>query len=115
MDHTPKHYNRKKRNKGFNKIFQWGIVIAPFFLLLLPVDHFDTGESICVSKFLAGIECYACGLTRGVMHFIHLDFAGAWEFNKLTFIVVPLLSLYWLKALLTVLKLKIPRFLDRIM
>lgn len=80
------------------RILNWGILIAPFFLILLPVDYFDTGESICISKLLANIECYACGLTRGTMHFLHLDFSGAWEFNKLTFIVVPLLAVYWLRS-----------------
>lgn len=73
-------------------------MIAPIVLLLLPVNFFDDGESICLSKLLAGIECYACGLTRATMHFIHFDFEKAWEFNKLSFIVVPMLFPLWLKA-----------------
>ncbi|MFK7832665.1 MAG: DUF2752 domain-containing protein [Winogradskyella sp.] len=113
MEATQKH--SKLRHPLVQKIFYGGIVIAPFFLLLLPIDFFDTGQSICVSKFLANIECYACGLTRGVMHFVHFDFSGAWAFNKLTFIVVPLLFLYWLRALFIVLNKKVPAFLDKIM
>ncbi|NJM80856.1 MAG: DUF2752 domain-containing protein [Flavobacterium sp.] len=74
------------------------VIIAPFVLLLLPVDFFDTGESICLSKVLAGVECYACGLTRAVMHFIHFDFAKAIEYNWLCVIVVPMLFPLWLKA-----------------
>jgi Protein of unknown function (DUF2752) len=76
----------------------WITILAPFVLLLLPKTFFDNGESICLSKMLAGMECYACGLTKGVMHFIHFDFKAAWEFNKLSFIVVPLLFPLWLKA-----------------
>lgn len=114
MEDTRRHSKFSQFKQKCRKIFLWGIVIAPFFLLLLPVDHFDSGNSICISVLLANIECYACGLTRGVMHFIHLDFAGAWEFNKLTFIVVPLLFLYWLRAFLIVFNKKVPKFLDRI-
>jgi len=73
-------------------------MIAPFVLWMLPVDFFDSGDSICLSKMLANIECYACGLTRATMHFIHFDFIKAWEFNKLSFIVVPMLFPLWLKS-----------------
>ena len=73
-------------------------MVAPFVLLLLPATYFDNGESICLSKLLAGMECYACGLTKATMHLIHFDFQKAWEFNKLSFIVVPMLFPLWLKA-----------------
>lgn len=76
----------------------WITIIAPFVLLLLPVDFFDRGKSICLSQVLAGIECYACGMTRATMHFIHFDFQQAWQFNKLSFVVVPMLFPLWLKA-----------------
>jgi hypothetical protein len=76
----------------------WITIIAPFVLILLPTDYFDKGNSICLSKMLANMECYACGLTKATMHFIHLDFDKAWSFNKLSFIVVPLLFPLWLKA-----------------
>ena len=74
-------------------------ILAPIVLLFFPATTFDKGESICLSVQLAGIECYACGLTKGVMHFIHLDFSKAWEFNKLTFIVVPMLGVLWVRAI----------------
>jgi hypothetical protein len=73
-------------------------MIAPFVLWMLPVDFFDSGDSICLSKMLANMECYACGLTRATMHFIHFDFIKAWEFNKLSFIIVPMLFPLWLKS-----------------
>ncbi len=60
------------------------------YLLYLPADHFDEGESICISVLLANTECYACGMTRGIQHLIHGDFTRAWEYNKLAFIVLPL-------------------------
>lgn len=90
-------------------------ILAPIILLLLPVDFFDKGESVCLSKYLAGIECYACGLTRATMHFIHFDFSEAWEYNKLSFIVVPMLFPLWVKAIYEIQGKKLPGILDKIM
>jgi hypothetical protein len=60
-------------------------------LMLLPADYFDAGPPMCLSVLLFDRNCYGCGMTRGVMHLIHFEFAEAWEFNKLSFIVFPLL------------------------
>ena len=97
------------------KILNWGIVITPFLLFIMPIDYFDSGQSICLSKLLANVECYACGLTRGTMHFIHFDFTGAWEFNKLTFIVVPLLGVYWLRSCFLALDKEPPVLIEKFM
>ena len=67
------------------------IFIIYIVLLILPKTYFNHGQTICVSKVLFDIECYACGMTRAVQHLIHLDFRGAAEYNKLSFIVLPLL------------------------
>jgi hypothetical protein len=74
-----------------------GYLLLPPVLLALPVDYFDTGPSLCLSKLLAGIECFGCGMTRAIMHLIHLDLAGAAAFNKGCFIVFPVLGFLWTK------------------
>jgi hypothetical protein len=74
-----------------------GYVLLPLVLLVLPADFFDQGQSLCLSKLLAGIECYGCGMTRAMMHLIHLDVQGAAGFNKLCFIVFPVLSVLWVQ------------------
>ncbi len=89
-------------------------MMSPIVLMLLPVNFFDNGESICLSKLLAGIECYACGLTRATMHFIHFDFQKAWEFNKLSFIVVPMLFPLWLKAFYEIQGKSLPGLLGKL-
>lgn len=66
------------------------MIFALAFLLYLPADHFDEGESICVSVVLFDKECYACGMTRGIQHLLHLDFEKAAEYNLLSFVVLPL-------------------------
>ncbi len=81
------------------------IFLTPIVLLILPIDFFDTGATICVSKLFTQKECYACGLTRGIMHLIHLDFETAYAYNMLSFIVFPLLGLIWIQWFLKEYKL----------
>jgi hypothetical protein len=84
-----------------NKYFKVSALIilflSPVILFILPADYFDNGQTICASVFLFDIECYGCGMTRAVMHFIHFEFIKAVEFNKLVILVFPLLTLLWLK------------------
>jgi len=67
------------------------LAIFPFMLLLLPVTTFDNGRDICLFTILSGYNCWGCGMTRACMHLIHLDLAGALGYNKLAFIVLPIL------------------------
>ena len=90
------------------------IILGPFLLLLLPINYFDFGTSISPSKVFLDIECLGCGLTRGVMHLIHLDFQGAWQFNKLSFLIVPMGSLFWVHILGKVLKRPWFQFFDKL-
>jgi hypothetical protein len=90
-------------------------IVAPFILFFLPADFFDKGESICLSVKLAGIECYACGLTKATMHFIHFEFEQAWNFNKLSFIVVPMLSPLWVKSIYDIQGKRLPGKLGNLM
>ncbi len=91
---------------NFDKLKLGLLIIIPVVLLILPANVFDDGQSICLSMLLLDIECYACGLTRASQHFIHFDFQTAMEYNKLVVIVVPLLSLLWLKEILNTLGIR---------
>ncbi|HEX2536256.1 MAG TPA: DUF2752 domain-containing protein, partial [Chitinophagaceae bacterium] len=73
------------------------IIGLPIALLILPANFFDNGESICLSKLLLDMECYACGMTRGCMHLIHLEFEDAFAYNMLSFIVLPLMGIVWIQ------------------
>ena len=81
-----------------------GLLIIPIVLLVLPADYFDSGESICISKFLLDLECYGCGITRAIQHLIHLDINVAMSFNKLAIVVLPLLIYQWAAALISLFK-----------
>ena len=84
------------------------MVIVPLVLLALPATYFDHGDAVCLSRILADIECYGCGMTRAFMHLIHLDFAEAWSYNKLSFVVFPLLAFLYGQELFK--EIKVARF-----
>ena len=90
-------------------------LVTPFVLWLLPSDFFDKGESLCLSKNLAGVECYACGLTKATMHFVHFQFEAACDFNKLSFIVVPMLFPLWLKSIYDIQGKRMPGVIGNLM
>ena len=78
------------KNK-YPKIYLAVLLIIPLVLLLLPSTFFDNGDSVCMSVVFFDRECYACGMTRAIQHLIHLDFFIAYDYNKLSFIVLPIL------------------------
>jgi hypothetical protein len=88
-------------------------MVAPLFLLVLPANHFDSGESLCLSVRLFDKECFGCGITRAIMHLIHFDFAAAWSYNKLSFIILPGMIMFWFYLLGKLINKKIFRFFDR--
>jgi hypothetical protein len=71
------------------------LAVGPVVLLILPSDFFDSGHSVCMSVMLLDRTCPGCGMTRAIQHLIHLDFHKAAEFNKLSFVVLPILVFVW--------------------
>jgi hypothetical protein len=78
---------------------------VPVIILSLPIDYFDHGPSYCLSKIFFNQECYACGLTRGCKHLLHLDLETAFAYNMGSFIALPLVSLLWLRWFIAEVKL----------
>lgn len=76
-----------------------GLLLAPIVLIILPTDFFDNGKSMCISVILLDRNCYGCGMTRAIQHLIHLEFKIAFEYNKLSIIVFPLLTIIWFNEL----------------
>lgn len=69
-------------------------------LLFLPADFFDHSTiDTCLSVIIFDRNCPACGMTRAFQHLIHLDFAAAAHFNKLSFIVFPIITFVWILEL----------------
>ena len=84
-------FKNLKLKKTLKLIMFIAIFILGIVLIILPKSYFDTGQSTCISVLLFDIKCYGCGMTRALQHLIHFDFNSAYDFNKLSFIVLPLL------------------------
>jgi len=67
------------------------LALIGIVLLVLPGSYFDTGKPMCISVLLFNKQCYGCGMTRGIQHLIHFEFEQAYAYNKLSFVVFPLL------------------------
>ena len=50
----------------------------------------------CPTRYLTGICCPGCGMTRAVLHLLMLDFRGAIYYHPLVF-VLPVLALLYIK------------------
>jgi len=78
------------------RIFWIVLLLIPIYLIIAPANNFDNGPDTCISVLLFNQKCYGCGMTRACQRIIHGEFTQAWEFNKLSFIVFPLLSVVYL-------------------
>ncbi|MCS7078053.1 MAG: DUF2752 domain-containing protein [Bacteroidia bacterium] len=76
------------------------LLLTPIVLVLLPTDFFDNGRKLCLSVVLFNQTCAGCGMTRAIQHLIHFDFEGAYAYNKLSFIVFPLLVVVWMQEIM---------------
>ncbi|MFN7423744.1 MAG: DUF2752 domain-containing protein [Chitinophagales bacterium] len=68
------------------------MVTLPIVLFLLPKTFFDQGPTLCIFTLITGINCPGCGTTRACMRLIHFDFQGAWDYNKMSFLLFPALA-----------------------
>ncbi|MGC4059049.1 MAG: DUF2752 domain-containing protein [Chitinophagaceae bacterium] len=90
MTELSKRYYQKQKIKLMARMSI--LVIFPLCLLALPAYTFDNGQyTICISKLITGKDCWGCGMSRACQHLIHMDFQGALFYNKLSFIVLPIL------------------------
>jgi hypothetical protein len=88
-------------NRVVNRVLVVLLLTIPMTLWLLPANFFDDegGPALCPSRFLLGLECPGCGLTRAVMHLHHFDLAGALYYHWGVVVAYPLLVLLWILAL----------------
>ena len=75
-----------------------GLVVLYFIFsvllkLLSGIDHLIP----CLWKTFFGFECPGCGITSSIIEILKGNFQFAWEINKLTFLVFPLLLFYSIK------------------
>jgi hypothetical protein len=82
-----------------------GLFLLPFLLLFISLDELEKKRSICLFKNIFGIECYGCGIAKAVISVMQLDFARAFNYNKLIVIVMPLIIYLWIKEIIKCIKI----------
>jgi hypothetical protein len=89
--------------KGFTYFRQniiLGLVVLYFIFSVLLNILFGLDYLIpCLWKTFFGTECYGCGVTSSIIEILTGNFQFAWEINKLTFLVFPLLLFYSIKEI----------------
>ena len=95
----------KKYFKQILFIKMTGMIFIPVILILLPFNFFDKGAITCIYTLLTGQNCYGCGMTRACMRLIHFKFIDAANFNKISFIVFPILCGLYLQELISTYKI----------
>ncbi len=82
---------KKARRKRAGKVLMFhGIIILAILLYLFFLDYFSIG---CPIRFLTGVPCPTCGVTRALLSLLHLDFAGYFRYNPMA---VPLCAALFL-------------------
>ena len=71
-------------------------ILAVLLKLLSGIDYLIP----CLWKTFFGFECSGCGITSSIIEIIKGNFLIAWEINKVTFLVVPLLLFFSIKEVL---------------
>lgn len=52
----------------------------------------------CPIRFLTGISCAGCGMTRAWLALLHLDVAAAWGYHPLFWLPVPVVLVFLLRC-----------------
>ena len=78
-------------NKLYKYLLMAGMIFIPALLFLLPSNFLDNRETICLFTKITGYHCMGCGITRACFSIIHFDFLKAWNLNKLSIIIFPIL------------------------
>ena len=81
-----------------NAILTIVVLYFSFSVLLNIIFGFDYLIP-CLWKTFFGIECSGCGVTSSIIEIFKGNFLLAWEKNKITFLVFPLLFLYSIKEI----------------
>ena len=86
-----------KENNGNKAVNLKGAPAAILAVLLLYTVFYFVGIG-CPIKYVTGISCGGCGMTRAYLSLLHLDFAGAFHYHPLFFLPPVFLLLVVLKS-----------------
>lgn len=84
-----------RRLRYFKQDIQAVLIVAVFYILL---HILNIG---CPIKFITGISCAGCGMTRAWISVLKLDFTQAFHFHPLFWIIPPIGIFFFFKERLS--------------
>jgi len=75
----------------FHRRASYGAIGLILLAAALPSD--GAGIPICLFRYLTGLPCPGCGLTRSFSSILHLHFAAAYDYQPFGFLFLPLFAL----------------------
>ena len=91
-----KNINSKKRHT----LHSLGIGFVFFVILFILTKIFSV--SLCPIKNFFGVSCFGCGMTRGFISILNLDFKTAFKYNVLSVPLFISIVLYFICSLIDV-------------
>ena len=91
-----KNINSRKRHT----LHSLGVGFVFFVILFISTKFFSV--SLCPIKNLFGISCFGCGMTRGFISILNLDFKTAFKYNVLSVPLFISIVLYFICSLIDV-------------
>ena len=91
-----KNINSKKRHT----LHSLGVGFVFFVILFILTKIFSV--SLCPIKNFFGVSCFGCGMTRGFISILNIDFKTAFEYNVLSIPLFISIVLYFICSLIDV-------------
>lgn len=92
--YNTKNINSRKRHT----LHSLGVGFVFFVFLFILTKFFSV--SLCPIKNFFGISCFGCGMTRGFISVLNLDFKTAFEYNVLSIPLFVSIALYFVFSLI---------------
>ncbi len=89
---------KKLSNKKRHTLHSLGVGFVFFAILFFLTKIFSA--SLCPIKIIFGISCFGCGMTRGFISILNLDFKAAFEYNVLSIPLFVSITLYFIFSLI---------------
>jgi hypothetical protein len=74
-------------------------ILVPIVFVTVPTSFIEAGHGLCLVKYLFGVECPGCGMTRALSALAHGDIVSAIHFNSMVVLIGPLLGYTLIRAL----------------
>lgn len=85
-------------NRKRHTLYSVGVGFVFFAVLFFLTKIFSV--SLCPIKNIFGISCFGCGMTRGFISILNLDFKTAFEYNVLSIPLFVSIALYCVFSLI---------------